>query len=285
MSQLKIIAFGDILANFDRLYRIKEYVSGKECIILFSGDIPNPDVFRRMRQDRVLKGNFKNKDLKKYLIDEVEPQYAVRQVTNECRQANKVFKEIGKSCEFYGVFGNADLMKIRAKVPLEQSIRIVHNKKIHLFDDYYLVGYSGRPLYIFENENKDENAFSEEEIYNDLRSILTTLRKKKVILLTHAPPYEILDRLVDYQIEYGIKTYGEKAKNGCLGSTGLRKIVDEFKPLIHIFGHIHEGKGVYYNRDTCLINVGSFGKSSEFAEITYDHSKVSIEFRDDISEG
>lgn len=285
MNELRIIAFGDVLGNIDRLYRIKEYVSGKNSFILFSGDIPNPEVFRRLRQDRVLKGNFKNKDLKKYLIEEVEPTYAVRQVTNECRLANKVFKDMGKSHKFYGVFGNADLVKIRAKVPLEQSMEIVHKRKVHLYDDHYLVGYSGRPLYIFENGNKDENAFSEEEIYDDLKAILTTLRNKKVILLTHAPPYGILDKIVDYQIEYGIKTCGKKAKNGHIGSTGLKKIVDEFRPIIHIFGHVHEGKGVSYNTDTYFINVGSFGKSAEFVQIRYARGKLSVEYRDDITLG
>lgn len=48
------------------------------------------------------------------------------------------------------------------------------------------------------------------------------------VMLTHGPPYGILDRV-----------YPDES----VGCTHLRRAVERAKPLIHCFGHIHEGHG------------------------------------------
>lgn len=60
------------------------------------------------------------------------------------------------------------------------------------------------------------------------------------ILITHGPPYKILDR-----------TNGEKNA----GSEILLKYVERIKPKLHFFGHIHEAKGIMKNKDTQFYNV------------------------------
>ena len=37
-------------------------------------------------------------------------------------------------------------------------------------------------------------------------------------------------------------------------------VVEKIKPKIHIFGHIHEGYGIYKNNDTVFINSSIFDK-------------------------
>lgn len=51
------------------------------------------------------------------------------------------------------------------------------------------------------------------------------------ILITHSPPYWILDKTI----------YGEN-----VGSKSLSKELTRIRPMLHIFGHIHEG----YGKDT-----------------------------------
>ncbi len=51
------------------------------------------------------------------------------------------------------------------------------------------------------------------------------------ILITHSPPYGILDECAQ----------GDRIMS--VGSTALRDELDRIKPLYHIFGHIHEGYG------------------------------------------
>lgn len=59
------------------------------------------------------------------------------------------------------------------------------------------------------------------------------------ILITHGPPYNILD-----------KTFRGEA----VGCMDLYATVKEVKPKIHVFGHIHEGYGIHEDADTKYIN-------------------------------
>ena len=85
------------------------------------------------------------------------------------------------------------------------------------------------------------------------------------ILITHGPPFGILDKTD------GIKNYHT-------GSIALRKSVNKIKPYIHCFGHIHEentrnkvgqkdhkGKihnsgGIFKNNSTCFVNSAMKGR-------------------------
>ena len=59
------------------------------------------------------------------------------------------------------------------------------------------------------------------------------------VLITHGPPFGIGDRI----------TQGEH-----VGCKDLLDVVEEVKPKLHIFGHIHEGYGLRSNRHTDFIN-------------------------------
>lgn len=60
------------------------------------------------------------------------------------------------------------------------------------------------------------------------------------ILLTHGPPHGILDKCPD-----------------SVGCEELLKKIKEIKPKYHIFGHIHEGRGVEEIDNTTFINASS----------------------------
>ncbi len=54
------------------------------------------------------------------------------------------------------------------------------------------------------------------------------------ILVTHGPPYGILDQV----------KYSSKAKEGkSAGCEELRTAVERIRPRLHVFGHVHEGYG------------------------------------------
>ena len=71
------------------------------------------------------------------------------------------------------------------------------------------------------------------------------------ILVTHGPPFGVLDR-----------TEREWQNVGC---ESLREVVERVKPKIHVFGHIHEGYGEGRIGDTLCINV-SVVNSTYFME-------------------
>jgi len=68
------------------------------------------------------------------------------------------------------------------------------------------------------------------------------------ILITHSPPYDILDEF-DSQ---------EHCTSFHVGSRSLLKRVCEIKPSLHIFGHVHEGYGEFLLKfngsDTRMVN-------------------------------
>ena len=70
------------------------------------------------------------------------------------------------------------------------------------------------------------------------------------ILLTHTPPFGIGDRLPDKNI----------------GCTDLLQKVIEIRPLFHVFGHVHEGRGTYAKHSINFINASTANEGEVLSE-------------------
>lgn len=70
--------------------------------------------------------------------------------------------------------------------------------------------------------------------------------KDTEILLTHGPPYNILDTVVrgGHQV-------------GCVE---LAKAIEDSEIKLHVFGHIHEGRGFHYGDKTTYVNGSSLNE-------------------------
>jgi len=79
------------------------------------------------------------------------------------------------------------------------------------------------------------------------------------ILITHGPPFGHLDI-----------PGGQSVRVGC---EMLRHRVDEIKPKIHVFGHIHGSSGYYYNGHTHFINASVLDE-----RYNYTNLPVSVEW-------
>lgn len=79
------------------------------------------------------------------------------------------------------------------------------------------------------------------------------------ILVTHGPPS-------------GVGDLSKVIKN-CqdLGCKNLKQTVDKIKPKYHLFGHIHEGYGIYKGKDTTFINCSVMNSK-------YDNVNEPVEF-------
>lgn len=75
-----------------------------------------------------------------------------------------------------------------------------------------------------------------------IRAVWSGIPEDTDVLITHGPPYGIGDEIP-----------GE----GKVGCHDLLKRVREVKPKVHVFGHIHEGYGVYEHEGTTFINPSS----------------------------
>ena len=70
------------------------------------------------------------------------------------------------------------------------------------------------------------------------------------VLITHTPPHGILDLSVQYG---GI----ERAIAISIGSTVLARQIQRIKPLIHLFGHEHDCRGMKEHDGTVFVNVSN----------------------------
>lgn len=68
------------------------------------------------------------------------------------------------------------------------------------------------------------------------------------ILITHGPPYLKGDRC----------SHGEH-----VGCEDLLRKVEEIKPILHVYGHIHEGFSITTNKHTTFINASSLNEHYE----------------------
>ncbi|QIW23953.1 hypothetical protein EWF20_07165 [Sulfolobus sp. S-194] len=107
---------------------------------------------------------------------------------------------------------------------------------------------------------------SEDEIYRELKSIMNKVKDpSKVILNTHAPPFGTnLDNapLLDKNLKPVVK--GGDIVMTHVGSQSIRKIIEEYKPLLGIHGHIHESRAFDKVAGTLVLNPGSEYSSGIF---------------------
>ena len=207
------------------------------------------------------------------------------------KNIDDILGKIKKYTRVFGVWGNTDFNFIIKNVK-PKNIEIVHNKVVNI-NRFYLAGYNGHPLYPWETAEpnkkdifgythaetaKELNSFTEEQIHADLTAITKNLPCYKVIVVTHTPPYKILDKVIPDLIPWAVKSYGNRSKEGNVGSTGLRKFLLEFKPILSVFGHIHEAQGIEKIDETTFVNTGSFDEKLEFADIEINED-VKIQFK------
>jgi len=86
---------------------------------------------------------------------------------------------------------------------------------------------------------------AEYHIADFVKNLSEELRRSSInphILLTHTPPYNSgVDMLYSGEV---------------VGSKALRDFLEEFAPLLHVCGHIHEGRGVATLGRTTVVNPG-----------------------------
>jgi Icc-related predicted phosphoesterase len=75
--------------------------------------------------------------------------------------------------------------------------------------------------------------------YNEIKKLAKDIDPKRLILISHDPPFGILD----------LTFFGGNA-----GILELRKVVEKIRPVLHVFGHIHESAGFLVHKGTLYVN-------------------------------
>lgn len=284
MGELKFLAMSDLEGRHDLIRKVAEADLSKYDLLLYKGDTPDPQVYKKIRRAMTLSGDQWSARTSTGIYDEhEESRKAFKKSVEDSTIINDLFGEIKKKIPIYGVLGNSDTVPTMVApmigmkaVDFGKYIKLVHNK-IEQFKGFTFVGYNGRVRYLDEEiVEAPQLSFLEEKALEDLRALFKQVDPAKTIFVTHAPPYGVLDKVAPEWVSYGVGTYGEKAKEGHIGANAFRTIDEEFQPLLHTFGHIHETPGVEKQGRTTFINGGALGETEEIEEVTIKDGDVSF---------
>lgn len=118
--------------------------------------------------------------------------------------------------------GNCDHPEV---LDLFNDLGINIHEKLKEINEINLVGFGGSNITPFNSPFEIE----EEEIYSRLKNLMEKVKGNKVILALHCPPKD---------------TNCDRTVNGAhVGSSSIRKIIEEFQPFLAVCSHIHEAAG------------------------------------------
>ena len=99
----------------------------------------------------------------------------------------------------------------------------------------------------------------EEEFLDRLSVLMADVRDpRKTVMMTHVPPYDSgLDTAPLLSPSLQPTASAGDVLRGPVGSIGVRKAIEKFKPVLGVHGHIHESGGERRIGSTVCVNAGS----------------------------
>ena len=99
----------------------------------------------------------------------------------------------------------------------------------------------------------------EEQFLDRLSGLMSGVRDaRKTVMMTHVPPYDSgLDTAPLLSPDLRPTVSAGDLLRGPVGSTGVRRAIETFKPVLGVHGHIHESGGERLIGSTHCVNAGS----------------------------
>ena len=119
----------------------------------------------------------------------------------------------------------------------------------------------------------------EDELYERLDALAKQVRDpRRAVFMIHVPPYDsgldtapILDENLRPTVSAG------DVLRGPVGSTAVRRVIEQYQPLLAVHGHIHESGGERKIGDTLCINPGSEANAGILRGYLVDVGRKGIE--------
>ena len=119
----------------------------------------------------------------------------------------------------------------------------------------------------------------EEEFLDRLSTLLGGVRDpRKTVMMTHVPPYDSgLDTAPLLSPSLQPTASAGDVLRGPVGSIGVRKAIEAFKPVLGVHGHIHESGGERRIGSTVCVNAGSEANHGVLRGYLIDLSENGVE--------
>ena len=247
---IPVVKSGDEYAYdiFGRHINLKETHLNEECVkIANSGYYPYPcetEEVERLSGDKQAQIDLFNRLM-------------VQRMQQWTDLASENFR--GKS-QLYVSPGNDDRLVVDEILEKSDSVVACERKLVHLPDGYNMVtcGWVNPTPWKTTREAPDEKI---EPMLEELMSKVENY--EKLICNFHAPPYNSgLDIAPKLKEDFSVKVrFGGGVELAPMGSKAVRQMIEKYRPLLGLHGHIHESAGFRRFGRTLCVNPGS-----EYAE-------------------
>src|SRR5687768_15143501 len=159
----------------------------------------------------------------------------------------------GTGMKVYCCPGNDDMDEVDELIRASRNVILVEGQVTPLDGVHEMIasGWSNRtPWDTHREEDEDQLKVRYEAMISKLKD------PRNAVFNIHVPPYKSsLDEAPELDKDLRPKMAGQALKP--VGSTAVRKAIEETQPLLGLHGHIHEGRGTSRIGKTLCINPGS----------------------------
>lgn len=149
--------------------------------------------------------------------------------------------------------GNDDIFALDDLIHTSKSVQLAEGRAVYLDDQHEMIssGWSNiTPWKTYREESEEQLRVRYDVMLGQLKNPQTA------IFNIHVPPYaSTLDDAPELTTDFRPKHAGQSVVP--VGSKTVRAIIEQSKPLLGLFGHIHEAKGAVRIGKTLCINPGS----------------------------
>jgi Icc-related predicted phosphoesterase len=159
----------------------------------------------------------------------------------------------GTNTRCYVAPGNDDIFELDGLIRASKHVQLAEGQVVELDEHHEMIscGWSNfTPWHTYREEDEDKLRARYEAMIGKLKNV------KNSVFNLHVPPYgSNLDDAPELTEDLRPKHAGRSLIP--VGSHAARAVIEEYQPLLGLFGHIHEGKGTSRLGRTLCINPGS----------------------------
>jgi len=203
-------------------------------------------------------------------VDQLFATEALRRAEEWLAYADEKLAGSGIRC--YVAPGNDDMFALDDVIRSARHVELAEGRVVQLDAHHEMIssGWSNiTPWHTYREEEEDQLRARFDAMLPQLKD------PKNSVFNLHVPPYgSTLDEAPELTADMRPKDAGRSLIP--VGSHAVRAIVEEYQPLLGLFGHIHEGKGATRMGRTLCINPGSMYEQGWLlgALVNLDRNKV-----------